>query len=252
MATIQFRGNAGDLARFVQSIPAILSGKEPDPMGLAKELKLRVGVALLSQVQQDYIRKSRGETGKDGERWAPLKPRTIARRRTTRAELKKLGIKRKGIRRSLTDSQNAAWKRLFVYHFRLGLRDMPRIQAKRRAAAIAWARIKEDGAKTLLDLLGSRKVDILRDTGARLRSFEPGVDDRPSEAPGQIFRTMVPGVVVVGSTEKPWHQDGDDGRGLPARRAWPKNGKIPPAWMPPIRKAGTRGLAVIVRKFLGG
>lgn len=255
---LQFRGDAKNVVAVLNQLPAMLSGMAQDHTGLIDGFKLRIGVALLSQIQQDYVRKSRGAVGKDGEKWEKLKPETIARRRTTRDERKRLGIRNRGrgkkkvLRRSLTLAQDAEWQRLFVYHFRIGLRDLPRNAAKRRAAAIAWARIKEQGAKTLLMLLGSREVDILRETGARLRSFEPGIGDTPSGAPGQIFDITQPGMIIVGSTEKTIHQYGDPDRNLPARRAWPADNRIPPAWWPPINKAGSTGLKILVTKFLGG
>lgn len=129
---------------------------------------------------------------------------------------------------------------------------MPLYAAKKRAFAIAWARMKDAGAQTMLQKLGSRQVDILRDTGMLLRSLEPGKEDVPSKAEGQIFRTFLPGKVVVGTHEKPWHQHGDPKRNLPARPMWPEDGKIPEAWMVPIRAAARRGLRLIILRLMGG
>ena len=259
---IAFRGTAPEFAAFLNRLPALLSGSQADTTGITFGLKLRIGVALLSQIQQDFIRKSRGQTGKDGIKWPPLKPGTIARRRTTRQERKALGILEKFegrgrkrvrvLRRSLTKAEDAEWKKLYSYHLRIGLRDMPRAAATKRAAAIAWARMKERGATTLLQKLGSRQVDILRDTGALLRSLSPGVEDRPSRAPGQVFNTAVPGSVIVGTYEKPWHHEGNPAKGLPARPFWPLDNRIPAAWWPAVRRATNRGIALMIQKYLGG
>lgn len=248
---VVFRGNAGELVRFLGRLPEVMAGRQQDVLGIVQGVKLRVGVACLSQVKQDFVRKSRGQVGKDGIKWAPLKPETIARRRTTRQERKELGIRSKGLRRSLSADEDREWQRLFAFHLRIGLRDLPPAAAKARAGAIAWARLKEQGAQTLLQKLGFRQVDILRDTWALLRSLEPGVEDRPAFAPGQIFRTYLPGIVAVGTSEKPWHQHGDPKKGLPARPMWPEDGKIPAAWWKAINRAATRGIRLAVEKYLG-
>jgi len=81
MATITFRGSRADLRRILATIPQVLSGRVPDTYGIAQAVQLRAGVALLSQVQQDFLIKSRGGVGRDGIQWRPLQARTIARRR---------------------------------------------------------------------------------------------------------------------------------------------------------------------------
>ena len=87
MPTIYFRGTNEQARQIIHSIPRILAGKVPDPTGLAKGVQFRGAVALLSQVQQDFTTKSRGGTGKDGIKWEPLKPATIAARTRSRADV---------------------------------------------------------------------------------------------------------------------------------------------------------------------
>lgn len=82
MATIRFRGTRDELRRILAMVPAVCAGRGVAARA-AQSLQLRVGVALLSQIQQDYVTKARGGTGRDGVKWAPLKPATIARRRRT-------------------------------------------------------------------------------------------------------------------------------------------------------------------------
>lgn len=241
-ATVTFQGSRADLLALLRQLPRILAGTEADPYGVAQALQLRLGVALLSKIQQSFVAKSRGGTGEDGIRWPPLKRETIAQRRTTRAERKALGITGRRERGLLTPAQNERWRKLFATRkdwlqakFGLGARE-----AAARAAQIAWATLKAEGAKTKLEVLGGRQVDTLRDTGELFRSFSPGVEDRPSRAEGQIFE-VPPGQVIVGTNKKPWHHKGIPGR-LPARPFWPLDGVLPGVWWDHLLRVYQRGL----------
>lgn len=250
MADVMFAGGREELEATIRLLPQIVAGRVPDPLGIAKRVQLRVGVALLSQVQQDFVRKSRGETGKDGIKWKPLKRETIAQRRTSTAELKRLGITGKRIRGLLTPNEDERWRKIFARTLaRLREDGVPESAAKVRAGQAAWAALKAEGAKTKLDILGGRKVDILRDTGELFRSFSPGVEDQPSNADGQIFQVPT-GRVIVGTNKKPWHHAGIPGR-LPARPFWPPDGSIPDAWWPPIQRAAVRGMQQVLAELLG-
>lgn len=183
MAAIVWRGTRAELMRSLHLLPALLAGRRADPLGLAKGLQLRLGVTVLSKVQVAFVVKSRGGTGSDGIKWAPLAKRTLTKKRTG----------------------------------------------------------------------GTGKADALRDTGALLRSLTPGVDDRPSGAPGQLFE-LVAGGVIVGS-KLPYagfHQDGTEH--VPARPIVPPDGRIPDAWAPDLEAAGVRGLirAVELMALAGG
>lgn len=247
---VVYAGTLDEARRYLESLPAILAGKVPDPFGVARAVQLRCGVALLSEVQRAFITKSRGGVGSDGIRWVPLKPETIARRRTTREERRALGIRR-GKRPSLTPEQDRRWRQVYSRVLRRSALDMQPREARARAAAIAWATVKDEGARTKLQLLGSRQVDILRDTSALFRSFSPGVDDKPSGAEGQVFETP-PGRVIVGSNVKPWHHTGDPERNLPARPFWPLDGMIPDRWRASINRAAATGVLVAIRMMFGG
>jgi len=180
MATVVFSGSRADLARLIQRLPRLLAGLEPDIYGIARGLQLRLGVALLSKIQQDFITKARGGLGDDGIRWPPLKPATIARRRGG----------------------------------------------------------------------GLGGVEILRDTGELIRSFSPGVEDRPSGADGQVFE-LKPGLVRVGTNKKPWHHRGVKNK-LPARSFWPLDGRLPAAWWRYLLRVYGRGLARALTILLSG
>lgn len=227
----------------------MMAGAAPDPKGLARSIQLRAGVALLGEIQRDFLTKSRGGTGRDGITWPPLKPETIARRRSTPAELRGFGI-HEGPRPSLSPAEDQLWRRTFVSVYRRARVDLDDREAKARAASVAWATVKRAGAKTKTELLGSRKVDMLRDTGELFRSLTPGIDDVPSGADGQVFEVR-PGRVIVGTNKKPWHQDGNAAKNLPARPLWPRSGEVPAAWWPAVNEAVATGLAEAVPKVLG-
>jgi hypothetical protein len=185
------------------------------------------GIALMSQIQQAFIVKSRGGVGSDGIQWPPLKRSTIAQRPIGVGERKQFKIGGKRTRGLLTKKQDEEWKKIFgsrLARFRLFMSEG---EAKARAAQIAWAILKSKGAKTKIGVLGGRVVDILRDTGELLRSLTPGIEDQPSHAEGQIFR-LSGNSVTVGSNKKPWHHRGT--KRIPARPLWPLDGSLPPAW----------------------
>lgn len=85
--TIVFRGSRPALVRALAAIPTVLAGKAPDTVGAGRGLQLRLSQSLLSQVQQDFIVKSRGGVGRDGVKWSPLSPKTVARRTRTKGEV---------------------------------------------------------------------------------------------------------------------------------------------------------------------
>ena len=87
MATIVFKGSRQELRRVIAELPAVLAGRQADTADISRGFQIRLSVSLLSQIQQDFLTMSRGGTSRWGMRWAPLKPATIAARRTTRAEL---------------------------------------------------------------------------------------------------------------------------------------------------------------------
>jgi hypothetical protein len=240
MAMLEYHGTRADLVRLLQHIPAVLGGA-PDPNGIARGIQLRAGNVLVSKVQQAFIVKSRGGTGEDGIKWKPLKRETIAQRRTTRSERKALGITGTRVRGLLTPAQDRRWRQIYGSRLaRLLASGVGGGEARATAARIAWAILKSEGAMTKLDVLGGRQVDILRDTGELLRSFTPGVEDKPSGADGQVFK-LEPSRVIIGSNKKPQHHTGIPGR-LPARPFWPPDGSLPRPWSEAILGSIQRGM----------
>jgi hypothetical protein len=224
----QFR-TTRDVVNAVVRITDAAAGRVPSLRAAAEAILTRIGVALLSQIQQDFITKSRGGVGRDGIQWKPLSPETIARRTASPKDEKAVRERLAQVRRRIFEE---AFARYSTY--------MPAAKARQWASNAADQWMAAEWKKIRKEVLSARDVDILRDTGILLRSFSPGFDASPSYAEGQIF-DLGDGRVTVGSSEKPWHQNGDGGR-LPARPAWPQDGRIPAAWWPAIHVAAQRGI----------
>lgn len=266
MATIVYRGTRQQLTQLLASLPSIMAGRAPDLHGVAKGLQLRVGVAFLSQVQQDYVTKSRGGTGKDGVKWAPLKTSTIVARRRSKEDVK-------NIRLAVRSDLGKAGAREVERHIaarRGELTETMRSHVGRQkgltlnwlagsARGLSRAQIEEQARRqgasiqTIRSILGARTVEILVDTRRMFRAFSPGVADRPSgEAEQQI--TTGAGQVILG-VNVPYfatHQHGDPKHNIPARPIVPKNGVIPTAYWPAILQAGATGLVRAVMLLASG
>lgn len=190
---------------------------------IANAMMTRCGMVALSYIRQAFILKARGGTDAAGESWQPLSPKTIAYSKTrqrgrggrTKAE------KGRSARPSqaLNTKQQARW--WDVYRRQLAIRK----GNKGHAAAVAWLILKAEGAQTLVDKYGHRKVEILRDTGLLLNSLSPGYS-----GPEQVFR-IGNGYVIVGTNRKgaSAHHHGIPNR-LPQRRLWPAPSRWPSLW----------------------
>ncbi len=242
--TLTFKGTEAEVRQALADLPRILAGLIPDVNGIGRSLQMRAGVTLLSKVQQAFIVKSRGGTGDDGIRWKPLSKAAIAARRVTAGEKKAAGISGKRVRGLLTPAQDKRWRILFATRKAwLMAKGMSPGAAAAQAASIAWATLKKEGAQTRLSVYGSRQVDILRDTGRLFRSLTPGVEDRPSGEPEQVF-DVPPGRVIVG-TKVPYAS-----RQHKHRPLWPD--QIPPYWWDAIKASLARGIARVLGQFLAG
>jgi hypothetical protein len=115
------------------------------------------------------------------------------------------------------------------------------------------------GAKTKISVFGSRKVQILRDTGVLLNSLSPGellqggAYSKPSGLGGddQIFNTISNGVIV--GTNVPYagiHNNGNASKGIPARPFLPK--EAPQVWKDRWSKVAEQAINIaIVLAFRG-
>jgi hypothetical protein len=242
VAVVSVRDTRSAAAAALRKLPALLAGREPDPLGIAREVQLRAGVAALSQVQQAFLIKSRGGTGADGIKWKPLSRKTIAGRRVTRGEKKELGIGGRRVRGLLTPAEDREWRKIYASRLARLRLDLPEPAARARAAQIAWATLKARGARTKLDVLGGRQVDILRDTSRLFRSLNAGVDATPSGEPDQVFE-LKPGAVIVGTNvvyAGPQHR---------VRPLWPAGG-LSKQQLPAVVRAVRRGALAAIERLL--
>lgn len=211
-----FRGSRADAAAIARELHAALIGRESSE--LAKGVFLAIGFAALSDIKDDFVRKADGQAGEDGNTWKPLSKEYLAYQRrfgrTEKATLKKaagLGKQHRfgvsGNMGLLTKEQQKRWKAIFASTLARLLLSMAEPAAKSRAAQVAWAKLKSEGAQTMLEVFGNRKVQIQRDTGVLLNSLSPGelsggaqsvVYTPPGEPGGeqQIMRAIENGVIV--------------------------------------------------------
>ena len=63
----------------IRKLPALLQGHAPDPTGLARGIRLRIGMTTLSLCKQAYVTKAAGGTDEAGQSWQPLRPGTRAK-----------------------------------------------------------------------------------------------------------------------------------------------------------------------------
>jgi hypothetical protein len=245
VAAVRFQGSRAELVTLLRSVTAAVSGSGPDRDAVAAAVLTRGAVALLSQIQTAFVVKARGGTGSDGIKWKPLAPSTIARRRTSRSELRRLGIGGGRGLGTLTDAEKTRWRRIYRASVaNLRARGVDEDLAQNRAQAAAWGVLRREGANTKHKVLESRSVEILRDTSALFRSLTPGYETAPASEPGQI-RQVEPGRITVGTSEKAWHHAG--GKNLPARPFWPPDGNLPDAWWEAVQGAILRGLIAAIQ-----
>ena len=247
---LHFRGSRAELVARLRELARALAGTGPDTHDVAGPVLTRGAISLLSQIQSAFIAKARGGVGSDGIKWAPLSRKTIAARRTTPGELKSLGIKGKRVRGLLTPAEDKRWRGIFASTLaRLRARGIEGGAAMAIAAKTAWAVLKASGAKTKLEVLGGRTVEILRSTSRLLNSLTPGYESTPSGAEDQIFQAE-PGRIVVGTSVEYAlkHHKGDPSKNLPARPLWPD--EMPEIWWAAVNAALLRGIVRAVQELV--
>ena len=238
---IRVKTSRAQVRNLTRQFVSALTGRVPNWQQLVHGVNLRMSTALLSQIQQDFVTKARGGTGKDGIKWQPLKKETIANRRP--APRKKLGERPRGL---LTEAEDARWRRIFAQTkaWLIAKHGLDDAEAAGRAAQTAWNKLKASGAKTKLEVYGNRQVEILRDTDLTLLSLSPGVT-----SPDQVLR-LTPGTVIVGTNRNTWHHRGN--RRLPQRRFWPDPKSAPAGYWNPLVLACRRGIVEALASLLTG
>ena len=261
---ITYHGTREDLRRLLFSILGSLAGQSGEFAPYVSGIKLRIGMVALAAVQEAFIEKSMGGTGEDGIKWKPNSPYTIANRALGPGDKKlmagygsqngtdKLGRIKRGF---LTPQEDERWRMLYGTRrawlmAKFGLSEP---DASARAAQIAWATLKSEGAKTKLSVLGSRTVAIGRDSGRLFNSLSPGTSDpeghailtAPPEANAPADRILreEPGAIVVGSNVEYASEFAE------VRPLWP-DGELPTSWNERIAEAARSGIEEAVEMIM--
>ena len=232
-------------ANLKRLLPAVLTGKVPDPTGgMVEQLHLRVGFLILGLFKQAFLAKSRGGTDEAGQRWTPLSPKTVAhgRRHPGLAKAKSKAAKQgRAGRPLLTAGQDKTWRGVYAQalHRALG-KGASQANAGAHAAALAWAVVKAQGGQTILGKYGNASHEILRDTGVLFNSLSPGVATVRAE----------PGAVVIGTNVPyagPLHRGT---KNIPARPLWPEPDQWPASWRQQVRDLYADGAREIAQELV--
>ena len=112
--------------------------------------------------------------------WPPLKKSTIAMRPIRKGELAQTGLTRRSgtalgdrERGLLSPRENDEWKRIYSKTLSQLMLIMEPERAKSIAAATAWKKMKERGARTKKEVLGTRDALIMRVTDSIYNSLKP-------------------------------------------------------------------------------
>lgn len=267
-----------DLVSLVRRLPGIISGRLPDEHGIAAGMKARIGYTILSLIAPNFEELGRGFTGADGTKWRPLSREYLAYGRRfgpgEQKQLKELhglgrqhskapGDKQSGEpKKGLLDPQQLKqWRQIYARHLAYFISRMGEQQAKSIAAAIAWNKMKELGAKTKLEVYGTRQVQILVDTGRLRNSLMPGsISDvgleahyrKPSGKGGsdQEFNIDEAGRIIVGTNVEyaVYHHKAKNPRRR--RRLWPEY--FPAHWWREILGSAISGMRYISTLYRPG
>lgn len=202
--TINTNLSRAEVIAALQALPQGMTGGSE----AARRTLIRIGLAMLRIIHGAFIVKMHGGTDDAGDRWAPLSPVTVARRRKKREK-------------------------------REEVEDLPPIVGGVQATAHRRARSIIKGSNSSYNKY-SRDSEILHDSGLLLESLRPG-----SFSAEQIFE-IADGHVIVG-TRREGAEDHHAGRPdrnppLPQRKLWPDPGDWPTHWWDQITSEVQSGL----------
>lgn len=249
MPTIYTTSRREDVERVLRNLPAILSGRHPDPYGLASSLRSRVAHAFFSQVAFAFEDKGRGLTGSDGIKWDPLSPEYLAYQRPKVGRGRPLAGKHAPGNKDglLTKGQLKEWRKIFAFNVRRLAGKYAIEEAKSRAAAIAWNTIKMMGGRTKLadpgfgGRVAGKDYQILVSGGTLRRSVLPGELSEQTNGSANYGRDEEDQVIedfqttLVVGTAVPYAEHLHKKRPL-----WPE--EMPPNWLDQMDDAMISGI----------
>jgi hypothetical protein len=253
------RGGKSYAKHLVRLYVRSLTGRTADLGGHAKGVFYAVGITALTDIQDAYLIKARGGTDACGIKWPPLSKAYLAYQRRfgpgEQAALKRAaGLKPhhyhgvQGNGGLLSKAQQKRWYQLYGGNLAWLSARVEESKAKNIAAAMAWTKIKEEGAKTKLEVFGSRIVDILMDTDTLYNSLSPGylsgtVYTPKAEAEdNQVFTALSDGIIIgTNLIYARTHNQGDPKRGIPKREFLPSD--PPMEWLNRWAKVAIEAIA---------
>jgi len=186
--------------RIFSDIPAYISGSKSDTHSIGRVFWSAFVRRLYSKIHESYAIRSEGGTDELGNKFLPLKKKTIAQRPIGKGNLGGLGLTKKKSgtalrnreRGLLSPEENLAWKRKYSIVLASLQRRMGTDRAKKIAASVAWNYVKSNGAKTKKELLGNRDVLIMRVTDSIFNSLKPSEGSDYSYRPNknQIYNRV--------------------------------------------------------------
>lgn len=228
IAVLHIKKSRKEIKQAIRSIPQDLVRG-----GKADKIMAECATAMLELIHDAFVVKSTGGTDESGERWAPLKPTTIAYRQTRTATQRSRQTRPS---QGLTKKQQDKWWEFYRQGLAINKGN------KSAAAKFAWAKIKSMGGQTLLTRYGMRRADILNHSGKLLESLTPG-----SNSPDQVINITPNGVTVGTSVEYAMvHHMGSPAKGIPQRRLWPEPKDWPQSWWDKINERIQLGIANMV------
>lgn len=196
----------------------------------AQEIYNSIGNGLLHRIHSAFIQKSNGGTGDDGISWEPITQETAKRR-----------AKKKTMAPKFKDTEfYDKWREVFSkVKFNLIRNGLGEAEAEQQAGRLAWAAVKNEGYERQVSPADNR---ILVESGELMDSLKPNSDftQRPT-GPATVFNVS-PGLVEVGTTEKPFHHR--------KRPFWPET--IPDVWMDDILHDVCVSIVDVIQEELQG
>lgn len=241
MARVRAKLNQTQLSNLIADLPKILNGAKQDRYNLYKIFWGAVAHSMFTSISEAYEAKSEGQADDLGNTWDDLDRDYKAYKRPVRTGEIPSNLRRR-LKKSnnslglLTPGQHKTWQKIFgtIYHsqrYKVGEEE-----ALQLAGQIAWTRLKQMGAQTKRDVLGDRKVEIMRVSDKLYLSLSPGKFN-PSTGykkknSRQVFE-LRRGVVRIG-TEVPYAAFHDE-----TRPVWPDNVD---EWIDKAIEAGTNAV----------
>jgi hypothetical protein len=170
--TVYTTKKTSDVLREVRELPGSLAGRRVTLAGNTYRSYLMQSI--WKDVSKAFVTKSKGGEDESGESWHPLSPATIAQRPIGAVLKLRKGITGKRVRGLLTPSQDRRWRGIFRSTYLRLVSRLGKSAALAKAGEVAWAILKSEGAKTKLQVFGTRKVRILVVTGRLEASVQPG------------------------------------------------------------------------------